>query len=585
MTLRLPALTLLLSACTGGALDSGGSSYTDEDTQSTGFIFKGPMATGSSITIQPLDESLSDDGEPVVVTVDDESGAFSADLPFSGSVRITATGAAFDEAYGEETDTELTLQAYAVLTGDEVDLNVNLLTDLASPLIMRRVADEGQTLAQAIPLAEQQILDAVPIGAGQPPGLPGSGGAGLSPYGDSFDEAWLFALSAVTARAGRDLADQGAGDLSGLLEGMRESLAETGDVGGVLSDVLYTAESLTDPDLATLTLAVRLEQGGAPVGTANIHLALDTDHDGIINQDDNCRYVANPDQSDSIGLGFGDACDYRLSAIATSPGVGCGILAATGALSCWDVAAPPVGGTPPTPHLYPSAPFDVASLGLDGAYIDVAVTQGVICAVQEDGGLACSWDAQPVSGVLAGDFERVEVSPELACALDADGSVTCTTAEEVVIEQSGPFADIAMLGAETLCGVSGTDGTLSCFDGGGTVTPSDLPGGGFVAIGGTDEAAAACAISTTGTVSCFGPDALPGAPKGSDFVAVALSAHRACATDGDGQLTCWQDESECPPTEAAPGAPADLDIGGCYTCGISDIGIGVCWPRLIDQEG
>jgi Ca2+-binding RTX toxin-like protein len=37
-------------------------------------------------------------------------------------------------------------------------------------------------------------------------------------------------------------------------------------------------------------------------------LGVDTDHDGIVNVDDNCPSVANPSQTDSNGDGVGDAC-------------------------------------------------------------------------------------------------------------------------------------------------------------------------------------------------------------------------------------------------------------------------------------
>lgn len=37
--------------------------------------------------------------------------------------------------------------------------------------------------------------------------------------------------------------------------------------------------------------------------------AVDADHDGILDADDNCPYVANPEQTDSDADGYGDACD------------------------------------------------------------------------------------------------------------------------------------------------------------------------------------------------------------------------------------------------------------------------------------
>ena len=41
----------------------------------------------------------------------------------------------------------------------------------------------------------------------------------------------------------------------------------------------------------------------------NVTRTVDSDKDGIKNNDDNCPGTPNPDQADSDGDGFGDACD------------------------------------------------------------------------------------------------------------------------------------------------------------------------------------------------------------------------------------------------------------------------------------
>ena len=43
---------------------------------------------------------------------------------------------------------------------------------------------------------------------------------------------------------------------------------------------------------------------------------VDTDGDGLLNENDNCPYVSNADQTNSDGLGNGDACELAAPACA-----------------------------------------------------------------------------------------------------------------------------------------------------------------------------------------------------------------------------------------------------------------------------
>jgi cysteine-rich repeat protein len=59
----------------------------------------------------------------------------------------------------------------------------------------------------------------------------------------------------------------------------------------------------------------------APAAVRYAPLLTDTDHDGVVDCIDNCRLVANPDQTDSDGDGTGDVCDLDGPAFTVGAGI------------------------------------------------------------------------------------------------------------------------------------------------------------------------------------------------------------------------------------------------------------------------
>ncbi|MEM7081560.1 MAG: Ig-like domain-containing protein [Pseudomonadota bacterium] len=80
-------------------------------------------------------------------------------------------------------------------------------------------------------------------------------------------------------------------------------------VDGVTGDVEYTAQTgYAGPDSFTYTIAD--DQGRlSNIGTVSLSVPADTDGDLISDQADNCVDVANPNQVDVDGDGFGNQCD------------------------------------------------------------------------------------------------------------------------------------------------------------------------------------------------------------------------------------------------------------------------------------
>ena len=56
------------------------------------------------------------------------------------------------------------------------------------------------------------------------------------------------------------------------------------------------------------------------VVNCNITSNIDTDRDGILDSEDNCPLIANPNQEDMDGDGIGDACEASLTDVFKNQG-------------------------------------------------------------------------------------------------------------------------------------------------------------------------------------------------------------------------------------------------------------------------
>lgn len=569
-----------LLACSG--VDQDPTNDTDLG-QVDGVIFKGPFRAGGTITLTPQSDTLEAAGEPQEGTVSADDGSYSATAA-AGLVRIEARGLALDEARGAQGPVELRLGAFAVL-GASTDLHINLLTDLTLERVRRLILD-GVDPAAAIEQAEDELTRALPIGVGDGPG---ARGAALDPYGDGYAQAWLFGVSAALAQAGRDREILGDGTVGDLMADLREDLAEDGELSAPLQLALRRGEAQLNPDLATLSLTTTLSNAGTGRPPPDLHAVLDTDQDGLVNKDDNCRYVPNPGQVDSLGLGFGDVCDHRLIGVSVNDRWGCGLRVADGRPTCWDVQGAPTGGTPPAPNVYPvhaASPWD-GEPKLLGRYVEISVAEQVTCALEAAGDIHCDVDGVQEELVLEGEYTKVVASRANICGLHRDGAITCfDTTGARLVSDPGPYADFDVFNDGGICGLD-TQGDLSWLNHPQAAALPALPAGAFAEVD-ASETGAGCAISTAdGSLACFGDEVLvANAPQGS-FSEVAVGAGVACAVSTDGALTCWRDPEVCPDVEPAPTSLRSLSAGGCQVCGLDERGVGLCWPRKwsIDNPG
>jgi cysteine-rich repeat protein len=263
---------------------------------------KGPFVLGSSVSVIAVTSS----GDPTGVVFKTETvsdlGFFDVGVTSSGPVALEAAGFYYNEVMGALSRAPLTLRGwYDVGEAETQSANINVFTHLCNRRV-RALLQQGATLDDAVQLAESELVGALSIAH------PTSVGTGTSLT--LTDSAYLFAVSAVLAEAGRTIGGEAGADSS--LQELLNQLAVDLETDGALSTqnvaTILAAERSLDVAAAMANLAARmmaLGQSGAP---PNLNTVIDSDTDGFVNSADNCPNVANNDQTDSNDDAVGDAC-------------------------------------------------------------------------------------------------------------------------------------------------------------------------------------------------------------------------------------------------------------------------------------
>ncbi len=148
-----------LTGCTEKNDEPGGGDKPHSGTyQLSGKVEKGPFVRGSSVSVQPLNESMTPIGTVFSGEISDDTGSFDLgkiDLA-SQFVRIAADGYYFNEISGDLSLGQLHLIALADLS-DRNSVNVNIITHLKSARIQNLMRD-GNTFAAADRQAQKELL-------------------------------------------------------------------------------------------------------------------------------------------------------------------------------------------------------------------------------------------------------------------------------------------------------------------------------------------------------------------------------------------------------------------------------------------
>ncbi|MCR5660355.1 MAG: hypothetical protein K6G25_13655 [Bacteroidales bacterium] len=125
----------------------------------SGKVQKGPFVTGTTITVNELNESLGQTGKAFTTSITSDDGSFSlSNIEMESNLALlSGNGFYFNEVIGQLSSAQITLQALADLTDDHT-VNINVLTHITKARIETLVA-EGKSFSDAKRQAEGEFQD------------------------------------------------------------------------------------------------------------------------------------------------------------------------------------------------------------------------------------------------------------------------------------------------------------------------------------------------------------------------------------------------------------------------------------------
>lgn len=123
----------------------------------SGKVQKGPFVTGTTITVNELNESLGQTGKAFTTAITSDDGSFNlSNIEMESNMALlSGNGFYYNEVIGKLSTAQITLQALADLNNEET-VNVNVLTHITKARIEKLVAD-GLSFADAKRKAEGEF--------------------------------------------------------------------------------------------------------------------------------------------------------------------------------------------------------------------------------------------------------------------------------------------------------------------------------------------------------------------------------------------------------------------------------------------
>jgi len=167
----------------------------------SGKVQKGPFVTGTTITVNELNDNLGQTGKSFTTSITADDGSFSLiNIEMESNLALlSGNGFYYNEVLGSLSNAQITLQAIADLSNKET-VNINVLTHITKARIEKLVS-EGNSFADAKRKAEGEFQDFLGVANHFSQGFEQMSIASNSDY-----NAMLLAFSIILQRSSNDMA-------------------------------------------------------------------------------------------------------------------------------------------------------------------------------------------------------------------------------------------------------------------------------------------------------------------------------------------------------------------------------------------
>ncbi len=243
------------------------------------YVQKGPFTSGSSVSIQELDDDFNPTGISYSTSTIDDFGSFTLSSTINTNyIEITSQGFYFDEVQGAISTSQITLRVITEVSNLS-SININILTTLEKERVQYLITEQDKTFSEAKSIADEEILEIFKIPSDIISDISSFEKMDISKEGDS--NAILLAISIILQ------GDNTVGELSELISKISQDIKED----GTLDNATYVSElddNAANLDLTQIreNLEKRYQDLGLSISIPEFEDFVDSDGDGLIKKYD-----------------------------------------------------------------------------------------------------------------------------------------------------------------------------------------------------------------------------------------------------------------------------------------------------------